>query len=117
VLEIDSNVYRYRNEPEEWREFNWTLDNSQFAQIQVQLNGGAGFADLSFDGPWAFLKLLNQSQIEHSNGTQFNVAWPMRMPDGKRVLAQYKVRADRSGSILNQTMLQKFYLPKNLFKG
>jgi type VI secretion system protein ImpL len=117
VLEVDSNVYRYRNEPEEWREFNWALDNSQFAQIQVQLNGGAGFADLSFDGPWAFLKLLNQSQIEHSNGTQFNVAWPMRMPDGKRVLAQYKVRADRSGSILNQTMLQKFYLPKNLFKG
>ena len=116
-LEVDSNVYRYRNEPEEWKEFNWALDSSQFAQVQVHLNSGSGYADLSFDGPWAFLKLLRKSEITHSSGTQFNVSWPMEMADGRTVSAHYKVRADRAGSILNQKTLTNFYLPRNLFKG
>ncbi|MBU2862310.1 type VI secretion system membrane subunit TssM [Reinekea forsetii] len=117
LLEVDSDLYRYRNEPEEWREFNWSLDNSQVAQVQVYLDAGGGYADLAFDGPWAFLKLLKQSQIEHSGGTQFNVVWPMKLSNGKEVSAQYKVRADRSGSVLNQRVLSDFYLPRSLFKG
>jgi type VI secretion system protein ImpL len=83
----------------------------------VHLNSGAGYADLSFDGPWAFLKLLQKSNISHSSGTQFNVSWPMELTDGRTITAHYKVRADRAGSILNQKTLTNFYLPRNLFKG
>ncbi len=117
VLEVDDNAYRYRNEPEEWREFNWSLDSSQFAQVQVHLNSGGGYADISFDGPWAFLRLLGKSEISHRNGTQFDVTWPLELGDGRTVNAQYRVRADRAGSILNKKMLTSFYLPRKIFKG
>lgn len=117
LLEVDNHSYRYRNEPEEWREFQWHLEASQFAQVQIYLNGGAGFADLSYEGPWAFLKLLRQSEIQHSAGTQFNVAFPLKLSDGRTVRSQYRVRADRTGSVLNRSTLQNFALPRQLFKG
>ncbi|MEJ2063262.1 MAG: type VI secretion system membrane subunit TssM, partial [Reinekea sp.] len=101
IFEVDSNTYRYRNEPEEWREFNWSLESSQFAKVQIQLNSGSGYADLSYEGPWAFLKLLRSSEVTHTGGTQFNVLFPLQLSDGKRVAAQYKIRADRVGSVLN----------------
>ena len=117
MLEVDNNFYRYRNEPEEWREFNWSLESSQFAKVEVHMNSGSGIADLSYEGPWAFIKLLRNAQVTHTAGTQFKVAIPLNLSDGRKVVAQYKVRADRAGSVLNQGALKKFYLPKSLFKG
>jgi type VI secretion system protein ImpL len=117
LIEVDSDSYRYRNEPEQWKEFNWSLETSQFAQVEVHLNNGGGYSDLSFDGPWAFLKLLSKSEVLHDTETQFYVTLPVEFDNGKMVNINYKIRADRAGSVLNQSMLTNFYLPKDLFKG
>ncbi|TCS41291.1 type VI secretion system membrane subunit TssM [Reinekea marinisedimentorum] len=117
LFEVDSSSYRYRNEPEQWKEFNWSLESSQFAQVEAHLNHGGGYADMTFDGPWAFLKLLSKSEVSHDNDTQFYVTLPVSFEDGRLVNLSYKIRADRAGSVLNKSMLTNFYLPKDLFKG
>lgn len=117
ILEVDDYVYRYRNEPEEWREFNWSLETSQFARVQVQLNSGSGFADQSYDGPWAFIKLLRNSQVTALSDTQFQLTFPLEMANGQTVSARYRIKADRDRSVLNVNALSNFYLPGNLFKG
>ncbi|EAR09296.1 hypothetical protein MED297_18448 [Reinekea sp. MED297] len=116
-LAVDNHTYRYRNEPEEWREFYWSLESSQMAQVEVHLNGGSGYADLKFEGPWAFVRLLRHSDIAHERGTEFKVSFPLTLANGETVSARYSVRADRAGSVLNKSALQGFYLPSSLFKG
>lgn len=116
-LAVDSHAYRYRNEPEEWREFYWSLENSQVAEVEIHMNGGSGYADLKFEGPWAFIRLLRHSDISHERGTEFKVSFPLQLANGEQISARYSVRADRAGSVLNKSSLEGFYLPSSLFKG
>lgn len=116
-FEVDQNVYRYRNEPQEWREFQWSLDNSQRASIELRLHGGSGIVNQEFSGPWSLFRLIQAAKVEHVQGTEFLLNWSMEQSNGSTVSSQFKLRADRQGSILNPSILSTITLPQRLFRG
>ncbi|MEX2365438.1 MAG: ImcF-related family protein, partial [Pseudohongiellaceae bacterium] len=53
LIEVNGTGYRYRNEPQEWREFSWTLSQSN-SQARVLARAGNGSAPVTYEanGQW-----------------------------------------------------------------
>lgn len=117
-FENNGQSYRYRNEPQEWRNFQWNA-HSQSGQARVYARHGqqSNIASLQQEGYWAFIRLLHQADIIHLRGTEFELTWSINNGTGRAAQARFRIRADREGSVLNRTLFQQFSLPRQIFRG
>ncbi len=115
-FESNGQVYRYRNEPQEWRPFTWSAIAEKFsARIYGIAGRGEARAELDVDGIWGIFHLLDQAKVTRENGTQFLSAWEMKADNGTSILVQFKIKADRENNIFNPDLFTEFNLPTNLF--
>lgn len=92
LLAIDGKEFRYRNEPQEWREFPWPGPSSApGARLQIQ-RGGMWLA-MQQIGRWGFFKLLDDARMTPLNNTSYQIEWALKGPDGKITRARYDLRA------------------------
>ncbi|ADZ92886.1 type VI secretion system membrane subunit TssM [Marinomonas mediterranea] len=131
LFEVNGEGYRYRNEPQEWREFVWRpVDNQGGAKVRVKTAYEANPELLEESGQWALLRLLKKAIVHHIRGTEFELEWPMNDVSSAELNAdfegdttanasgtsvKYRIRADREGSVLNTSIIGDFELPKRLF--
>lgn len=115
LIEIDQNQYRYRNEPQEWREFSWTLSkNNSSARVMARAGNQSAPVSIETSGQWAFVRLIQKAEITHLRGTEFELRW--QLEDTLRTTSvRFRLRADREGSVLNSYLFSQLSLPKNLF--
>jgi type VI secretion system protein ImpL len=114
---VDDSGYHYRNEPQEWREFKWSLNESQKAKLSLRANGASQNDELQYDGPWSFVRLIHSAQVTHVQGTEFAMQWVVNNGTGRSLIAKFHLKADRVGSLLNPNVLTGLSLPEKLFKG
>jgi type VI secretion system protein ImpL len=114
VIGIDGTDYRYRNGPQEWLNFVWPGQNSGGRVRGVRV-GNSAVAELVTDGPWALFRLLEKAQISSNQGDTFIATWSSLDSNRQRLNISFKIRPDRSASLLQAGVLQGYRLPAEIF--
>lgn len=116
LIEVDGNRYRYRNEPQEWREYNWTLSKSDsFAKVMAKAGNQVAPATMETTGQWAFVRLIQEADVTHVRGTEFELHWELDSAP-RPASVRFRMRADREGSVLNTNLFRQLSLPNQLFR-
>ena len=113
-LGFSDQSYRYRNEPEEWRKFAWP---GQGAVEQARVYGISSHGErlgIVRDGPWAFLRIINEATVKWVRGNEYLVVWQLgEAGSGMRI--SFSLRSGRHSNIFNRHTLTAFSLPQHLF--
>lgn len=112
LLRIGNQEYRYRNEQQEWRTFEWSPELGS-AEIMARGTNGRAPESLEESGSWSFARLLEQADVEFVSGRTFRATWTLG-DAGNRYQVSFLLRAERDGSILNSGKLSGFALPRQL---
>lgn len=116
LLESNGASYRYRNEPQEWRQFKWPGDgNSLGARVEGISMSGAQQADLSADGVWGLFRLVSEANLSRIGGNEYIAEWKMKSSGGKRINVKFELRADRKANIFGTGLLHGFHIPDSPF--
>jgi len=92
LLSADGKDLRYRNEPQEWREFSWPgPSGTPGAMLQVQSGGSRQM--LQHGGRWGFFKLLDAATVTPISSTVYKMEWEFKGSDGKVIKIRYDLRA------------------------
>lgn len=115
-FEANGQIYRYRNEPQEWRPFRWSPDAAKFnAKIYGIAGRGDTRAEIEVDGIWGIFHLLDQAKVVRESGTEFLNIWEMQGENETPIVVQFKIKADRENNLFDPNLFSGFNLPTNLF--
>ncbi|KIH76527.1 type VI secretion system protein ImpL [Geoalkalibacter ferrihydriticus] len=115
-LESNGQHYRYRNEPQEWRQFRWPGDMGRLgARIHGLTGLGTGRAELGFEGVWGIFHLLDRADLTVESGTHYLSVWDLDDGNGRPVTVQFRIRADRENNIFERGLFSKLNLPESIF--
>ncbi|RFA29849.1 hypothetical protein CAI21_08420 [Alkalilimnicola ehrlichii] len=117
VLETNGHVYRYRNEPQEWRRFSWPGDADRIgARVSGVSQRGQVRAEQRATGHWGLFHLLRDAKISHEGGTVYLAEWELEGSNGSPVTVRFRVRADRQHNVFRRQLIG-FGLPADPFAG
>ncbi|MGM0675995.1 MAG: ImcF-related family protein [Pseudomonadota bacterium] len=121
VLQTNGQVYRYRNEPQEWRRFTWPGDASTpGARVRARDHQGAAIGEYREQGVWGLFRLLYVAQVvaDDQEGHVYTTRW--KLPDqgqGEPREIRFRIRPDRQQNFLRQQLFTGFQLPASPFGG
>jgi|GEM_PF-856372 type VI secretion system protein ImpL len=114
VIGIDGVEFHYRNGPQEWLNFAWPGQNPGARVRGVRVGTMAG-AELVTEGTWALFRLLEKAKISSDQGDTFTATWSLIDSNGQRLNVSFKIRPDRSVTLLQPSALQAYRLPAEIF--
>lgn len=115
VLETNGQIYRYRNEPQEWRRFVWPgTANSSGARIIAISKKDNIRVQYESQGIWGLFHLFSKAKILRERGIQYLSVWDMKSYNGESIKVKFKIRADRRNNILKFSDFKKLYIPKRV---
>jgi type VI secretion system protein ImpL len=115
IFDSNGQVYRYRNEPEEWRRFVWPGDSAEMgARLYVSKNDQAEWAEVHRPGVWGLFHLLNSAVLIREAGAQYLSQWKVKDAQGNPMNIRFKLRADKQNNIFEPGLLQQFSLPDQM---
>ncbi|MCF2917727.1 MULTISPECIES: type VI secretion system membrane subunit TssM [Pseudoalteromonas] len=114
-LGFSEQGYRYRNEPEEWRNFSWPGRGAAEKAILYGLDNAGRRVTIEQDGPWALLKVLNEANVKWIKGTEFLATWELVDKSEQSLTVQFSLKSGRNSGIFSKYMLTSFALPNSLF--
>ncbi|MCG9733719.1 type VI secretion system membrane subunit TssM [Pseudoalteromonas shioyasakiensis] len=114
-LGFSEQGYRYRNEPEEWRNFSWPGRGAAEKAILYGLDNAGRRVTIEQDGPWALLKVLNEANVKWIKGTEFLATWELVDKSEQSLKVQFSLKSGRNSGIFSKYMLTSFALPNSLF--
>lgn len=114
-LGFSEQGYRYRNEPEEWRNFSWPGRGAAEKAILYGLDNTGRRVTIEQDGPWALLKVLNEANVKWIKGTEFLATWELVDKSEQSLTVQFSLKSGRNSGIFSKYMLTSFALPNSLF--
>ncbi|MBB1407833.1 type VI secretion system membrane subunit TssM [Pseudoalteromonas sp. SG44-17] len=114
-LGFSEQGYRYRNEPEEWRNFSWPGRGAAEKAILYGLDNKGNRISIEQDGPWALLKVLNNANVKWIKGTEFLATWELTDKSEQQLTVQFSLKSGRNSGIFSKYMLTSFALPNSLF--
>lgn len=119
TLQLDDAVLKYFNQQAEWRSFRWP--DGQTASPQAVLSyiplNQSGDAALppetvqSFSGPWALIRLLEQSRREQIDGSRWRTSWSGKNGQPLSLI----LRTESYGGPLDLLKLRGLKLPATVF--
>jgi len=116
-LHINGYEYRYRNEPEEWRNFVWPSRlNTHQASVDVVSSSTGHMATLKINGDWALFKLIDRAQVTPLVANKYRLNWPLQTRRGELLLSDYKIKVEPASFLFERDKLHDFTLPSSLFK-
>ncbi|WP_339142729.1 type VI secretion system membrane subunit TssM [Pseudoalteromonas galatheae] len=110
--------YRYRNEPEEWRRFNWPARSGTEKAVVYGLDSEGRRIEIEKSGPWAFLKVLNEANVQWVRGTEFMATWQLQREaedTAEPIQVQVALKSSRNSGIFSKYFMTSFALPESLF--
>ncbi|MBU2894375.1 type VI secretion system membrane subunit TssM [Colwellia sp. D2M02] len=120
-LGFSEQAYRYRNEPEEWRKFNWPGKGTTEAARIYAIDREGNRLGIERTGPWALLRILSEAKVRWIKGTEYAVDWSFtdKNPQDESIVntlsAKFMLKSGRSNGIFNRSTMTSFYLTKTLF--
>tara|TARA_B100002049_G_scaffold36300_1_gene23865 strand:+ start:5082 stop:8798 length:3717 start_codon:yes stop_codon:yes gene_type:complete len=114
-LGFSEQGYRYRNEPEEWRNFSWPGRGAAEKALLYGLDNSGRRITIEQDGPWALLKVLNEANVKWIKGTEFLATWDLKDKTEKKLTVQFSLKSGRNSGIFSKYLLTSFSLPSSLF--
>jgi type VI secretion system protein ImpL len=116
TLETNGQMYRYRNEPQEWRKFQWPGQNDGSGARVLAISEKDNLrAEHQEHGTWGIFHLFRKANLVQERGTQYTSEWNMESINGKPIRVSFKVKADRSNNLLQPGLFSEFYIPKKIF--
>ncbi len=100
VITADGKELRYRNEPQEWREWAWPGASGAAAGASLQVQVGGTKQVQQYSGRWGFFKLLAAGQITPISPTLYRIEWEFggakgegtHRTEGSAVVTQRRVK-------------------------
>ena len=114
-LGFSEQGYRYRNEPEEWRNFSWPGRGAAEKAVLYGLDNKGRRISIEQDGPWALLKVLNSASVKWIKGTEFLATWELKDKSDEVLTVKFSLKSGRNSGIFSKYMLTSFALPSSLF--
>ncbi|MFI4956479.1 MAG: type VI secretion system membrane subunit TssM [Gammaproteobacteria bacterium] len=115
IFDSNGQIYRYRNEPEEWRRFVWPGDSAEMgARLYVSKNDQAEWAEVHRPGVWGLFHLLNAAKLTREAGAQYLSQWNVKDAAGNAMNVRFKLRADKQNNIFEPGLMQQFALPEHI---
>ncbi|NMR26350.1 type VI secretion system membrane subunit TssM [Pseudoalteromonas sp. NEC-BIFX-2020_015] len=114
-LGFSAQGYRYRNEPEEWRNFSWPGRGAAEKAVLYGLDNKGNRISIEQEGPWALLKVLNNADVKWVKGTEFIATWDLKDKSDNALTVQFSLKSGRNSGVFSKYMLTSFALPNSLF--
>jgi type VI secretion system protein ImpL len=115
TLETNGQIYRYRNEPQEWRKFQWPGESDRTGASVVAVSEKNNMrAQHEEQGMWGIFHLFRKAHLVKERGTQYLSQWNMEAINGKPVRVSFRVKADRSNNLLQPGLFNKYSIPKRI---
>ena len=115
TLETNGQMYRYRNEPQEWRKFEWPGQNESAGASVLAVSEKQNLrAEENHNGTWGIFHLLRKAQVTKERGSQYLSQWKMETYNGKPLTVGFRIRADRSENLLQPGLFSNFYIPRKI---
>jgi type VI secretion system protein ImpL len=117
IFEHQGQVYRYRNEPEEWRKFSWPKEGSHMStRIYLAKHTQHEWAELQHEGVWGLFHVLSEAQLSDLGGGHMMGAWSLRSQRGQGMHVKMKLRTDKGSNLLTPGAFMGFELPDKTIK-
>lgn len=114
-LESNGQVYRYRNEPQEWRLFSWPGEANRSGARVIGVSDHKNVrAELNSQGLWGLFHLFNKAKLVKEQGAQYMSVWTMQAANGSPVRVRFKVKADRFNNVFTPGLMQGLAMPERL---
>ena len=115
LIETNGQSYRYRNEPQEWRRFTWpgSAERSGARIIGVSDRNNAR-AEIAAQGLWGLFHLFKRAKVVKERGAQYLSMWKMESVNGKPILVQFKVKADRYNNVFRPGLMTGLRMPETM---
>lgn len=114
-FEANGQQLRYRNEPQDWYRFQWPGNSDSTGASLVAISDKKNTrAEQSEHGMWGIFHLFRKARVVKERGNQYLSEWNMESINGEKVVIQYKVKTDRSNSLLQPGLFNRFYIPKRI---
>lgn len=115
TLETNGQMYRYRNEPQEWRKFEWPGPTDRTGASVVAISEKQNLrAEENQYGTWGIFHLLRKARVVKEQGTQYLSEWKMESYNGKPVTVSFRVKADRTENLLQPDLFTNFSIPRKI---
>jgi type VI secretion system protein ImpL len=116
TFESNGQIYRYRNEPQEWRRFVWPGESGSFgARIRGLDHTGRHSAERQADGVWGLFRLLSEANLQNLSGDVYATEWRLQDNAGNRHEIRFRLRADRQQNFIQERLFAGFRLPSSPF--
>jgi len=73
--------------------------------------------DISFNGPWGFLRLMQAAHVNKLNATTVNARWQVNVQNMYIVVQEYRVQVSGSDHPFGDPVFSEFSCPTELFVG
>lgn len=116
-LDVGDQRIDYNHGPKFWKDLNWSVedDNSRVRLVFEDLNGDRH--EKSFEGPWAWLRLLDDSSISETRQSNvYLIEYKVDDSSGssQRHSMKYLIKARSVNNPFNQNLLGVFKAPERI---
>jgi len=118
LLETNGQIYRYRNEPQEWRKFRWPGNTEQSgARVIAIANRRNARGEISADGVWGLFHVFRKAKMTRERGAQYLTTWELDSVNGQPLEVRFRIKADRHNNLLRPGLLTGLDMPKLFDRG
>ena len=113
-LDVGEQRFSYSHGPKFWKDLNWSAEegNNRVRLVFEDLDGNRH--ETSYEGPWAWLRLQDQSKISKTQqSSTFLVEYASRNSGASHVM-QYLIKARSINNPFGKNLLGAFRCPENL---
>lgn len=116
-LDVGEQRIDYNHGPKFWKDLNWSVedDNSRVRLVFEDLDGDRH--EKSFEGPWAWLRLLDESKISETNQSNvYLIEYSVDESGGStaRHMMKFLIKARSVNNPFNQNLLGVFKAPERI---
>ena len=118
LLETNGQIYRYRNEPQEWRKFRWPGNTERSgARVIAVSNRRNARGEISADGVWGLFHVFRKAKMTRERGAEYLTTWELDSVNGQPLEVRFRIKADRHNNLLRPGLLTGLDMPKLFDRG
>ncbi len=115
LLETNGQMYRYRNEPQEWRRFTWPGEANRSGARVIGVSEKQNLrAEMTEHGLWGLFHLFRKARVVRERGAQYLSEWTMKAANGRPVKVRFKVKADRYNNVFQPGLMRGLVMPERM---
>jgi type VI secretion system protein ImpL len=96
------------------QQINWPVETQPLgASLKIMVNGDFT-EDITFNGPWGFMKLIQASHVNKINGSTFTAKWQVNVQNMYVVYQDFRVQVSGNDHPFGDPMFAQFDCPTDL---